>query len=145
MTDIRALSLGAARSAGAVLRREFTQVNPAFSPDGRWIACQSNEPQWQIYVEPFPTTGARVRVSPSQGANPAWSADGRELFYTTATSTRDVMVADMTNPLRPGTPRRLLQFSGLGKIHPFGSRVLVAADVGERAPITVVLNWRPGG
>jgi serine/threonine-protein kinase len=57
--------------------------NPAFSPDGRWLAYQSQETgQLQIFVQPFPATGAKYPVGP--GGHPFWSHDGRELFYNPA-------------------------------------------------------------
>ncbi|HVG69680.1 MAG TPA: protein kinase [Vicinamibacterales bacterium] len=53
---------------------------PEFSPDGRWVAYQSDEiGQRQIFVQPFPVTGARYPVVP--GGHPFWSSDGSELFY----------------------------------------------------------------
>src|SRR6266850_209217 len=53
-----------------------------FSPDGRWLAYQSNERKAnsQVWVQPFPnTTGARYPLF--EGGHPFWSADGKELFY----------------------------------------------------------------
>jgi hypothetical protein len=53
-----------------------------FSPNGRWIAYQSDETGLpEVYVRPFPGPGAPVRVSPTGGGIPTWRADGRELFY----------------------------------------------------------------
>jgi len=58
------------------------QMGSRFSPDGRWIAYQSNETgQFEVYVEPFPRSGTRVRVSDAGGERPVWSPDGREIFY----------------------------------------------------------------
>ena len=55
---------------------------PAFSPDGRWIAYSSNETgQDEVFVRPYPGPGPAVRVSPAGGQSPAWSRDGRELYY----------------------------------------------------------------
>jgi len=54
------------------------------SPDGRWLAYQSNEGgEPQIYIRPFPdVTRARYSISPKGGVHPAWSRNGgRELFY----------------------------------------------------------------
>ncbi len=57
-----------------------------FSPDGRWLAYQSNETgSYEVFVQPFPTTGAKYQL-PKASANhhPVWSPDGRELFYVPA-------------------------------------------------------------
>jgi serine/threonine-protein kinase len=66
----------------------FTEIEPAVSPDSRWLAYVSNESgTLEIYVRPFPgTAGARWQVSTNGGAHPRWSPDGRELFFTDATS-----------------------------------------------------------
>ena len=56
---------------------------PALSPDGRWLAYQSNESgTFEVYVRPFPeTASAKWQVSTSGGAQPLWARNGRELFY----------------------------------------------------------------
>jgi Tol biopolymer transport system component len=61
---------------------EFNQSGPAFSPDGRWIAYSSIDAGVpQVYVQPFPKTGAKHRVTQQAAALPLWSPDGQELFY----------------------------------------------------------------
>jgi dipeptidyl aminopeptidase/acylaminoacyl peptidase len=52
------------------------------SPDGRWIAYNSNESgRPEVYVVPFPPTGDRFQLSPQGGVQPLWRSDGRELFF----------------------------------------------------------------
>ena len=62
---------------------KFTEVSPALSPDGRWLAYTANETgQYDIYVVPFPNTdAAKWAVSTRGGSEPRWSHNGRELFY----------------------------------------------------------------
>ena len=61
----------------------FTELQPALSPDSRWVAYVSNEGGVsEIYVRPFPNAAAgRWQVSNGGGASPVWSADGKELFF----------------------------------------------------------------
>ncbi len=60
----------------------FTEVLPAFSPDGRWIAYSSSESgAFEVYVRPFPGPGGRWQISTGTGAYPIWSKNGKELFY----------------------------------------------------------------
>ena len=62
---------------------KFTEMHPAISPDGRWLAYISDETGAnEVYVRPFPSpTGGRWQVSNGGGTSPAWSPDGRELFF----------------------------------------------------------------
>jgi serine/threonine-protein kinase len=60
-----------------------TELFPTLSPDGRWLAYQSNESgTFEVYVRPFPETGsAKWQVSTAGGNEPKWANSGRELFY----------------------------------------------------------------
>ena len=60
-----------------------SEANGEISPDGRWLAYQSNESgRDEIYVRPFPAVeSARWQVSADGGTRPAWARNGRELFY----------------------------------------------------------------
>ena len=64
----------------------FSELNPALSPDGRWLAYTSNESgASEVYVRPFPNTGdGRWQVSNGGGTGPRWSLDGRELYFLDA-------------------------------------------------------------
>src|SRR4029078_8658810 len=61
------------------------QMDPRLSPDGRWIAFSSEgeagESILQVYVEAFPTTGAKYQVSRQGGDMPVWARDGKRLYY----------------------------------------------------------------
>jgi serine/threonine-protein kinase len=60
----------------------FSNVNPALSPDGRWIAYASDESgSSEVYVHAFPSMQGRTQVSAGGGAEPVWARNGRELFY----------------------------------------------------------------
>ena len=65
-----------------LLNTMFNERNAELSPDGRWMAYQSDESgQWEIYVRPFPNVDDdRIPVSNAGGVKPLWSRDGSELF-----------------------------------------------------------------
>jgi Tol biopolymer transport system component/predicted Ser/Thr protein kinase len=121
-----------------------TEVNPAFSPDGRWIAYYSNESgPAEVYVRPFPGPGGKWQISTGGGLMPEWSRNGKELFYRTSdskimvvsyTTSGDSFHADKPRLWSPG------QFTTRGTslnyaLHPDGKRFAVLkAGNGETAP-----------
>ncbi|HSR15852.1 MAG TPA: protein kinase [Gemmatimonadales bacterium] len=80
--DLWSFAPGASPSAEPFLATQFNEVAPQVSPNGRWLAYQSDESgRFEIYVRPFPGGGGRIPVSTAGGMEPVWSRDGRELFY----------------------------------------------------------------
>jgi len=70
-------------------------VEPAFSPDGRWLAYEGSESgSYEVYVRPFPGPGGKWQISTGGGVLPKWSRNGRELFYRTLDS--KIMVVSYT-------------------------------------------------
>ncbi len=64
------------------METRFNESHGQFSPDGKWMVYVSEESgQSEIYIQPFPKTGAKWPVSTTGGRMPRWGADGRELFY----------------------------------------------------------------
>jgi Tol biopolymer transport system component len=128
----------------------FRESSGQLSPDDKWLAYSSDETgQPEVYVQPFPPSGARWRISTGGGAYPRWRADGKELFYSDAT--RKIMAVDVT--LRPsfdaGAPHLLFDASTLRDIPFFydvsgdGQRFLVvklSPNAGVR-PVTLLQNW----
>src|SRR5436305_10832687 len=62
----------------------MVEKHSAFSPDGRWLAYMSTGPltsaKQEVFVQPFPPTGAKYLVSPDGGRAPLWSRDGKQLL-----------------------------------------------------------------
>ena len=82
--DIWALPLEG-RKAFAVVQTQFNERLGQFSPDGKWIAYQSDKTgRFEIYVQPFPGTGGDVPVSTDGGTQVRWNPRGSELFYVAA-------------------------------------------------------------
>jgi hypothetical protein len=70
------------RKASRIIDDPGDQTNSVLSPDGRWVAYQSDERAnaSAVYVQPFPPTGAKFLVTQA-GNHPLWSPDGSELFF----------------------------------------------------------------
>jgi serine/threonine-protein kinase len=115
--DASGASAQAAKADSAVeplIRTSAGESNGAVSPDGRWLAYQSNESgNWDIYVQPFGAgvTGVRSTVSNAGGTQPRWSHDGRELFFVSpANEMMRVRVAAGTT-WSAGPPEKLFDAS----------------------------------
>jgi dipeptidyl aminopeptidase/acylaminoacyl peptidase len=78
--DVWAYSLRDRMTRPIAAKPDSLEMGSRLSPDGRWIAYESTEagPR-DIFVEPFPQNGLRVRVT--SGRRPLWSADGKEIFF----------------------------------------------------------------
>jgi Tol biopolymer transport system component len=80
--DILSVRLDDAQTVTPLVTGPYTESLPRLSPDGKWLAYQSNETdRFEVYVRPFPGNGARVQVSDRGGTEPIWARDGRSLYY----------------------------------------------------------------
>ena len=71
-----------------LLQTSYNVGAPRFSPDGRWLAFESDETgQREVYVQPYPGPGPRLRLSTAGGRTPMFTNNGRTLVYWT----RDVL------------------------------------------------------
>ena len=148
----------------ASVRSSRQPTNAAFSPNGLWVAYQSNESGTPaIYVQPFPPTGSRFQasvVAPQDDPHhPLWSRDGRELFYVAgpnrfvATNVTEHSGLSFSNPVLIQTGAWKNTFGGPSTIRNYdvsidGRRFIgvIASGVTDagipRAPqIQVVLSW----
>jgi eukaryotic-like serine/threonine-protein kinase len=127
-----------------LLNTQFRESQGRFSPNSRWIAYTSDESGKQdVYVQPFPLTGAKWRISNKGGHNPIWSQ--RELFYQTLDYKWKVVAVQTDADFKPGEPKDLFDtpLSFGADITADGRRFLVNMPAPEaiQAPVTVVLNW----
>jgi eukaryotic-like serine/threonine-protein kinase len=154
LQDIWILPDPLGRSAAAkpflLIQSPANDVNPQFSPDGKWIAWASSESGWpEVYVMPFPRPGGKRQVSIDGGNDPRWRPDGKELFYLERGHLTAVEVRTKAGVLEVGPAVPLfggLISTGAGTqyvVSSNGQRILAAvpADLSANEPITLVQNW----
>ena len=139
-------------SASPFLVTPANEHAPMFSPDGKWLIYMSDESgRHEVYVQPYPSTGAKYQVSTEGGTEPVWSPDGRELFYRSGDKMMAVAVETEPTFRRQGIPQELFEYRSpmnttapMYDIHPDGDRFLMVQLEEESTAvnqINVVLNW----
>jgi hypothetical protein len=107
---IRSMTFDSAPASRLLIPGNFGETAPALSPDGKWLAYQSDETgRMEVYVRPYPGPGARESVSLDGGTEPVWAHGGRELFFRSGDSL--MAAAVVLSPSFAVTGRRLL-FTG---------------------------------
>lgn len=143
-TDILAIAASASKPV-AVADSRHQEDWGAFSPDGRWVAYESNESgRPEVYVVPFGQPGEKVQVSSRGGQEPIWAANGRELFYRIP---GEVFVVDVAlgSTFRASQPRLLFKGDfapNAWDVAPDGQRFLmIKEDAPPTGPLVVVEHF----
>ena len=145
------------RTSRVVANTPAEEVLAQLSPDGRWVAYQTNESgRFEVVVQPFPDAGGKWQVSTAGCVAPRWRADGKELYFLAPDATMmAVPVTAAGTSFEAGTPvalfpTRIVDGGTVAIIRPQyavarDGRFLINQPVGDAtaAPITLILNWRP--
>lgn len=123
----------------------FYSNDAKISPDGHWVAYQSNESgRQEVYVVPFRGGQGKWQVSTNGGGFARWNSSGREIFYVTPDGMiTAVPVVTGPNQFRPGAPQPLFRApADAYDVAPGGQKFLLDV-VGDKnsKPITLVTNW----
>jgi serine/threonine protein kinase len=158
--DIWALPLDGERKPFEVIQTESDERLGQFSPNGKWIAYQSNKTgRFEIYLRPFPGPGGDVPVSIDGGQEVRWNPTGKELFYMApddALMTVPIRFSSDGTTVDVGRPLALLSGTAVGGtipntnrqryvVGPDGQSFVMnsAPEQASASPITVILNWKP--
>jgi len=125
------------------------EVHGQLSADGQWLAYASDETgQFEIYVQPVPSTGAKYQISTGSGLQPIWRGDGTELYFITYRTELMAATIDTSQGFRSGTPERLFRTNTnlVGHRNSYdvtrdGQRFLVNVADQTELPLTVILDW----
>jgi Tol biopolymer transport system component len=143
------------RHAGPILNTISDEQYAALSPNGKWLAYNSDDTgRHEVYVQEFDGIAAgtrkRWKVSVGGGGLPRWRADGKEIFYLTPNGrVMSVNVRENGAELSFDTPVKLFQTRPLRRswnlydVSPDGQRFLVNAPLewALSSDIMVVTNW----
>jgi Tol biopolymer transport system component len=140
-----------------VVQTNFEERDGQFSPDGKWIAYQSNESgRFEIYIQPFPGPGGQYQITTDGGVQVRWAPNGKELFYIALDGrlmSVPIQFASNGQAVEAGAPLPLFatrvargvqgDFSQQYVVSPDGRRFLINTVLEEAtSPITVILNWK---
>src|SRR5215472_1159810 len=129
------------------------QMYAQFSPDGKWVAYASDESgRQEIYVAPFPWTGAKWQVSANSGHLPRWRGDGKEIYFDAPGIDKEFAaeVSAQGTSFEVGQIHEIFEVSNLSpSIVPAqyavtrdGQRfLLITTGVSGMLPLTVIQNW----
>jgi dipeptidyl aminopeptidase/acylaminoacyl peptidase len=149
--EIWLLPLAQPDQARPLVASQFQNTRPDLSPDGRWMAFESNESgSGEIYVIGIGEARGRWQISTRGGEEPHWAPGGKELYYlspeqrlmrvpvtTGATFDAGVPEPQFTMPIAPIPTRNRY------RVAPAGDRFLALVPQGDQTnpPTTILLNW----
>jgi Tol biopolymer transport system component len=159
--DLLALPMTGDKTPVPVATGNADERSGQFSPDGKWVAYQSNESgRDEIWVQSFPDATIKERVTGDGGGQARWRRDGKELFYLGLDERLMAVQVSLDQggkTIRLGTPAPLFRAPLTGEVSPGGitrqpyevsadgQRFLINKVIEEviTTPITVLLNWKP--
>ena len=156
-SDIGLLTLGDKPATELLIHSSFDELNADISPDGHWLAYQSNESgQREVWVKPFPNVeSGRWQISSAGGTRPLWARSGRELFYLDVNNSLTSVPVQTTgatfNHLKPtkilDTAYWAIQTGRTYDESPDGRFLMIKDQAATQtstatpASLVVVLNW----
>ena len=150
-SEVWSLPLTGERTPHAFVKSLFNARDGQFSPDGRWVAYQSDESgRNEIYLKPFPGPGERMPLSAGGGTEGRWGRQSAEVFYIAADRRLTAVPVHIAanGALSLGSPKPLFQLSAIRQFGPTyvasadGQRFLLNNQTADPPSITMILNWK---
>lgn len=148
--DIYVLPMTGTRKAVPLIATRFSEYEPRFSPDTKWIVYGSEESgRPEIYVQTFPLSDLKFQISTNGGVQPIWSRNGREIFFLGLDGKVMSTPVAIAPRFTSGVPHALFQANAdILYVHNSyepsadGQRFIVATYAGAQAPpLAVIVNW----
>jgi len=151
--DIWMVPLAGDHKPRPFLATPFTESGATFSPNGRWIAYESDESgRAEVFVTPYPGPGGKWQVSQNGGSDPQWRRDGGALYFRTLDNMLvEVPVVERGSAVEVGAPPQDLfqvssiSTSGTGRlfeVSPDARRFYVLQPIqNTTSPLTLVTHW----
>ena len=140
--DVVTVDVSTKKSA-AIASTDASESEPAFSPDGRYLAYQSDESgRNEVYVQEYPS-GSRWQVTTSGASEPRWTSGGREIVYRNGTTLSALAVTP--RPFSWSTPKVLFSIPNLFAfdVTADGQRFVIAQDSenSENVSFVLITGW----
>jgi Tol biopolymer transport system component len=148
--DLWAFPITGERKPFQLTNTSFNEWQGTFSPDVHWIAYSSNESGLnEIYLQSFPESTQKYRVSVNGGSQPKWRPDGKELYYVSPENMLLAVDVKRTPQITFGVPQKLFKadvgsYINMYSILDNGQHFLVnkwgTNDTSQ--PLQVIVNWK---
>jgi hypothetical protein len=145
--DIMMIPLQGTITSSPVLASTANELNAEVSPDGHFLAYESNETGTdEVWVRPFPKVqSGRWQISVKGGTKPAWAAGGRELYYVSPDDHLFRVDVTLQPVFRAGAPKAAIETPIFARVGPrtydvsLDGRLLVIEPLGNaQSPLTTI-------
>ena len=141
--DLMLIPIGGSQTPTPLFASPASEAGARLAPLGARMSFVSDESgRPQVYVSPFPVTGAKVQASVGGGALARWRRDGRELYFISPD--RKLMAAPIDASGLPGPPRVLFdvpRWNDFDVARDGRFIAVVTQVVGAEQPLAVIVNW----
>lgn len=152
LSDIALHRLDQPGSVELVVSTPADETGARFAPDGKHFAYNSNETgRYEVFLGSLEAGASKRQVSHNGGSEPAWSRDGKTLYFIDAQNFMQSVAVDLDAGPSVSAPTRLFDITtiattdvwGTYDVLPDGGFVMIEPAEWERVPprIRVVLNW----